>query len=348
LLPTIALENDVIVMIDQRRLPREELYLRCRDHREVAAAIRDMAIRGAPAIGVAAAMAVALGMRRQSSEDADERERAFAAIQAELMGTRPTAVNLSWALDRMRRRFSANRSAPKNELDDALRAEALAIEAEDLEACRRMSDLGAALVPENARVLTHCNAGGLATAGHGTALGVVRTAARQGKVRMVFADETRPYLQGARLTAWELLRDGIPTTVITDGTAGHLMARGEIDLVVVGADRIAQNGDFANKIGTYSLAVLAREHGLPLLVVAPTSTFDPETPDGAGIPIEERPHEEVLSFAGTRVAPEGALARHPAFDVTPHRLVTAIICERGVARPPFAAALSALLSKEND
>ncbi|MBN2371724.1 MAG: S-methyl-5-thioribose-1-phosphate isomerase [Vicinamibacteria bacterium] len=344
--PTIAWEEDVIVMIDQRRLPREEIYLRCRDHLEVAAAIRDMAIRGAPAIGIAAAMAVALGMKRHAGQDVGGRERAYAAIHDVLAETRPTAVNLFWALERMRRRFAETRSAPKDALDDTLRREALAIEAEDLDACRRMGELGAALVPERARILTHCNAGGLATAGHGTALGVVRSAARLGKVRMVFADETRPFLQGARLTAWELLRDGIPTTVITDGMAGHFMARGEIDLVVVGADRIAMNGDVANKIGTYSLAVLAREHGLPFFVVAPTSTFDPETPNGSGIPIEERPQDEVLRFAGTSIAPEGALARHPAFDVTPHRLVTAVICERGVARPPFAASLSALLRKE--
>jgi len=224
----------------------------------------------------------------------------------------------------------------------ALLDEALAVQQEDLESCRRLGDLGAELLPAEARVLTHCNAGALATAGYGTALGVVRSAARLGKVKAVFADETRPWLQGARLTAWELVQDGIPTTLIADGMAGHLMARGEINAVVVGADRIAANGDVANKIGTYTVAVLAREHGVPFYVAAPVSTFDLATPTGADIPIEERPAHEVTHLAGRRIAPEGVAVRNPAFDVTPHRYVTAIVCERGIARPPFEESLRAL------
>ncbi len=341
LVPTVAWEDGAVVMIDQRRLPMEEAFVRCRTHHEVAAAIRDMAIRGAPAIGVAAALGLAAGVRTTGSEGP--------ALLAEwqemcsvLAATRPTAVNLFWAIERMRRRFEALRAAGGASLRQGLLDEALAIQAEDLEACRRMGDLGAELLPAEARVLTHCNAGALATAGYGTALGVVRSAARLGKVRMVFADETRPWLQGARLTAWELLQDGIPTTLISDNMAGHLMARGEINAVVVGSDRIAANGDVANKIGTYTVAVLAKEHGIPFYVAAPVSTFDLATPTGAGIPIEERPAEEVTHVAGRRIAPEGVLVRNPAFDVTPHRYVSAIVCERGVARPPFTESLRAL------
>jgi methylthioribose-1-phosphate isomerase len=340
-IPTVAWEDGVVVMIDQRRLPHEEVLLRCRDHHEVAAAIRSMAIRGAPAIGVAAAFGLALGVRCTRSEGG--------ALVAEwqdmcsvLAATRPTAVNLFWAVERMRRRFHAASSQGGETLRHGLLDEALAIQREDLESCRRMGDLGAELLPAEARVLTHCNAGALATAGYGTALGVIRSAFRLGRVKAVFADETRPWLQGARLTAWELLRDGIPTTLIADNMAGHLMARGEIDAVVVGADRIAANGDVANKIGTYTVAVLAKEHAVPFYVAAPVSTFDLATPTGAGIPIEERPAEEVTHVAGRRVAPEGVAVRNPAFDVTPHRFVTAIVCERGVARPPYAESLRAL------
>jgi methylthioribose-1-phosphate isomerase len=243
----------------------------------------------------------------------------------------------------MRRRFDED--APKGgaAVRDGLLAEALAIQEEDLAACRRMGDLGATLFAEPARILTHCNAGALATAGYGTALGVIRSAARMGKVKNVFADETRPYLQGARLTAWELLRDGIPTTLIADNMAGHLMARGEVDAVIVGADRIAANGDVANKIGTYSVAVLAKENGLPFYVAAPVSTIDLATADGAAIPIEERPAEEVTHHAGRRLAPEGVGVRNPAFDVTPHRYVSAIVCERGIARPPYGPSLRGLV-----
>jgi methylthioribose-1-phosphate isomerase len=261
-----------------------------------------------------------------------------------LADTRPTAVNLFWAIERMRRRFEALAGEGGETLRSALLAEALAVQQEDLLACRRMGDLGAELLPQDARILTHCNAGALATAGYGTALGVVRSAARLGKLKAVFADETRPWLQGARLTLWELMRDGIDATLIAESAAGHLMARGEINAVVVGADRIAANGDVANKIGTYTVAILAKEHGLPFFVAAPVSTLDLHTPTGQDIPIEERPVHEVTHVAGHRIAPEGARVRNPAFDVTPHRYVTAIVCERGVARPPYEDSLARLVA----
>jgi methylthioribose-1-phosphate isomerase len=343
-LRTVDWEDDAVVMIDQRRLPAEETYLRCRDHREVAAAIRDMAVRGAPAIGVAAAFGVALGVRRSRSEGPALRAE-FDAICEDLRVTRPTAVNLFWAIERMRRAFDAAEARGREALGDALLAEAKAIHSEDVAACRAMGDFGAALIDKPSRVLTHCNAGALATAGYGTALGVIRSAARDGKIRGVIADETRPFLQGARLTAWELTRDGIPTTLIADNMAGHLMATGQVDLVVVGADRIAGNGDVANKIGTYGVAVLARENGVPFYVAAPVSTFDLEVPSGDHIPIEERPAEEVTHHGGRRLAPEGVSVRNPAFDVTPHRFVTAIVCERGVARPPYEESLRRLAGR---
>jgi methylthioribose-1-phosphate isomerase len=341
LVPTVAWEDGAVVMIDQRRLPLEETFVRCRDHREVAAAIKDMAVRGAPAIGVTAALGLALGVRNTSTEGATLRAE-WNDMCAVMSATRPTAVNLFWAIERMRRRFDAFANTGGDTLREALLDEALAIQADDVESCRRMGDLGAQLLPERSRVLTHCNAGALATAGYGTALGVVRSAARMGKLEEVFADETRPFLQGARLTAWELKQDDLPVTVITDGMAGHLMARGEINAVVVGSDRIAANGDVANKIGTYTVAVLAKEHSIPFYVAAPVSTFDLSTPTGAEIPIEERSAEEVTTIAGRRVTPDGVGVRHPAFDVTPNRLVAAIVCERGVARPPYTESLRAL------
>jgi methylthioribose-1-phosphate isomerase len=341
MIPTVAWDDGVVVMIDQRRLPGEQSLLRCRDHHEVAGAIREMAIRGAPAIGVAAALALALGARNTRAEG-DTLRAEWSSICTELAATRPTAVNLFWAIERMRRRFDALAAQGGEALRQALLSEALEIQEQDLSACHRMGDLGAELLPAEARILTHCNAGALATAGYGTALGVVRSAARAGKVKAVFADETRPWLQGARLTVWELMQDGIAATLIAEGAAGHLMAKGEINAVVVGADRIAANGDVANKIGTYSVAVLAKEHGLPFYVAAPVSTLDLQTPSGASIPIEERPAHEVTHLAGQRVAPEGTLVRNPAFDVTPHRYVTAIVCERGVARPPYGESLARL------
>jgi methylthioribose-1-phosphate isomerase len=340
--PTVAWEDGAVVMIDQRRLPHEEVLLRCQDHRDVAAAIKDMAIRGAPAIGVAAAFGLALGVRTTRNEGAPLVAE-WQDMCSLLAATRPTAVNLFWAIERMRRRFDSLSAEGGEALRNGLLEEALAVQHEDLESCRRMGDLGAELLPDDARVLTHCNAGALATAGYGTALGVVRSAFRLGKLKAVFADETRPWLQGARLTAWELLQDGIPTTLIADNAAGHLMARGEINAVVVGSDRIAANGDVANKIGTYTVAVLAKEHSVPFYVAAPVSTFDLATATGADIAIEERPADEVTHVAGRRVAAEGVTVRNPAFDVTPHRFVTAIVCERGVARPPFLESLRALV-----
>ena len=338
---TIAWEGEAVVLIDQRRLPQEESYLRCKDPAEVASAIRDMAVRGAPAIGVAAALGIALAVRHRRLEG-DALRQGFESACEQMRVTRPTAVNLFWAIERMRRRFAAEAPRGAGAVREGLLEEALAILEEDVAACRRMGDLGAELITRPSRVLTHCNAGALATAGYGTALGVIRSAARDGKVLGVFADETRPYLQGARLTAWELTRDGIPTTLIADNMAGHMMATGQVDLVVVGADRIAANGDVANKIGTYSVAVLARENGIPFYVAAPVSTFDLSTPTGAEIPIEERPADEVTHHAGHRMAPSGVAVRNPAFDVTPHRYVTAIVCEKGVARPPYAESLRAL------
>jgi methylthioribose-1-phosphate isomerase len=292
---------------------------------------------------VAAALGLALGVRR-SEAAGGALPAAFDAMCADLGRSRPTAVNLFWAIERMRRRFA--REAPRGvqAVRDGLLEEARAIHDEDLDACRRMGDLGAALVPEAARLLTHCNAGALATAGYGTALGVIRSAARAGKVRLVYAGETRPYLQGARLTAWELAHEGIPVTLIADSMAGHLMARGEVDAVIVGADRIAANGDVANKIGTYTLAVLARENALPFYVAAPVSTIDLATASGAEIPIEERAPEEVTHHGGRRLAPEGVAVRNPAFDVTPHRYVTAIITEKGIARPPYAESLRTVMT----
>jgi len=344
LVPTVTWEDDAVVMIDQRRLPDEQVFLRCRDHREVADAIRGMAIRGAPAIGVAAALGLARGVGISSAEG-QALGLEFDRMCADLADTRPTAVNLFWAIARMRQRFATSAAAGGPALRAALLREALAIQEEDVAACRRLGDLGADLLPAEARVLTHCNAGALATAGYGTALGVIRSAARQGKIRQVFADETRPYLQGARLTAWELMQDGIPTTLIADSMAGFMMARGEVNAVVVGADRIARNGDVANKIGTYTVAVLAREHGLPFYVAAPVSTIDLETQDGSAIPIEERPAEEITHHGGRRLAPAGVTVRNPAFDVTPARFVTAIVCERGVARAPYEESLRALVMK---
>ena len=319
---------DAVRIIDQRRLPAEEAWLALESADAVADAIRTRAVRGAPAIGVAAAYGLAVEARRGAGGP----ELRLAAER--LVRARPTAVNLAWAVRRVSLRIGEGAGA--------LLAEAHAIRDEDEESCRRIGALGAPLLPPGARVLTHCNAGALATAGYGTALGIVRAAREAGRLGEVFADETRPFLQGARLTAWELKRDGIPVTLITDSMAGWLMARGEISAVVVGADRIAANGDVANKIGTYSLAVLASHHAIPFYVAAPWSTLDPATPTGEGIPIEERASDEVVRIAGELVAPEGVPARYPAFDVTPARLVTAIVTERGVLRAPYAAAIAAL------
>jgi methylthioribose-1-phosphate isomerase len=341
MLPTIEWQSDAIVMVDQRKLPSAEIYVRCTTATEVAKAIKTMVIRGAPAIGVAAAMGIALGIERSKATGTRQFAAEFQKTCDLMAATRPTAVNLFWAIERMKRCFSDAALAGESvdQLKARLRAEALAIHDEDVASCRAIGRYGAALVPDEATVLTHCNAGALATAGYGTALGVIRGAIDAGKRVRVLADETRPFLQGSRLTAWELVRDDIDTTVITDNMAGAIMREGQIDLVVVGADRIAANGDTANKIGTYTVAVLAKEHGIPFYVAAPWSTVDLATADGSGIPIEERNAKEVTHVGGSQLAPEGARVRNPAFDVTPHRYITAIVTDRGVFRPPFSTTL---------
>ena len=330
---TIEWTDAGVVMIDQTRLPREQVFVTCRSYVEVAVAIRSMVIRGAPAIGVAAAMGVALGVQ----EDAD-----FERVCDTLASTRPTAVNLFWAIERMRVLRASLKGVARPELVRRMIEEAKNIRLDDIAICRAMGKHGAPLVPDGKTVLTHCNAGALATAGYGTALGVIRAAAEAGKNIDVFADETRPFLQGARLTAWELQQDGIPTTLITDNMAGHFLHSGRIGCVVVGADRIAANGDVANKIGTYSLAVLAKENNVPFYVAAPVSTFDLTLESGDSIPIEQRAAEEVTHVFGVPVAPENIRVENPAFDVTPSRYVTAIISERGVARAPYEESLRRL------
>jgi methylthioribose-1-phosphate isomerase len=347
---TIEWTEDGVRMIDQTRLPAEEVYRTCRDYREVAEAIRAMVIRGAPAIGVAAAMGIALGIKQSAARTVAELRAEFEAIAETISRTRPTAVNLFWAVKRMRVVFERSLTAQVSEAEKVAGVRAMLVEdayrilMEDIAANQAMGQHGAALLPDSGTVLTHCNAGALATGGYGTALGVIRAAVAAGKKIKVFADETRPFLQGARLTAWELAKDGIPVTLITDNMAGHFMQRGEIQAVIVGADRIAANGDVANKIGTYTLAVLARENNIPFYVAAPRSTIDMSIASGDEIPIEERSPREVTHWAGVPTAPEGIEARHPAFDVTPHRYVTAIITERGIARVPYTESLKALFA----
>ena len=332
-----------VVILDQRRLPVEVIHHTYTDYREVAAAIKDMVIRGAPAIGVAAAMGVALGVERSSARTLEELRAEFPNICQTIKQTRPTAVDLFWGIERMKRQFeqllAAN--APLDATRRAMVEEARAIHAEKRAIDEAMGRFGAELMPAAGQVMTQCNAGALATAGIGSALGVIRVAIEQGHKLSVLVPETRPYLQGARLTAWELHEGGVPLTVITDNMVGHFMKAGKVDAVVVGADRIAANGDTANKIGTYQIAVLAREHGVPFYVAAPVSTFDLAIPSGVQIPIEERPAEEVTHFRGVRIAPDVAAA-NPAFDVTPARLISAIICERGVARAPYTESLRRL------
>lgn len=338
---TLEWTENGVVMIDQRKLPGEELYPVFKTYQEVAQAIRDMVVRGAPAIGVAAAMGVALGAKQIQTDSAQEFEQQFGEICGTLASTRPTAVNLFWAIERMKRVFRQHiETGDLQKVKQALEAEAVQMHAEDIALNRRMGSFGAGLLGE--RVLTHCNAGALATAGYGTALGVIRAAVEQGKKIHVFADETRPFLQGARLTAWELQKDNIPVTLITDNMAGYFMQQGKIDCVVVGADRIAANGDVANKIGTYSVAVLAKENHIPFYVAAPISTLDLSLPSGQHIPIEQRSSREVTHIQQSAIAPEGVRVANPAFDVTPNRYVTAIITERGVAKAPYDQSLKAL------
>ena len=344
MLPTIDWSNDAVVMVDQRKLPRKETYVTCRTASEVARAIRKMVIRGAPAIGVAAAMGIALSVNRSKLKGMHAFATEFYKTCDLMAATRPTAVNLFWAIARMKTVFSTAAKAGQSpdEIKTKLESEARRIHDEDVSNCRTLGAFGAEVVPDGARILTHCNAGALATAGYGSALGVIRSAVGDGKRVTVFADETRPFLQGSRLTAWELLRERIQTTVITDNMAGAMMKSGEVDIVIVGADRIAANGDIANKIGTYTVAVLAKENGLPFYVAAPRSTIDFSTPDGDHIQIEERDQREVTHLGSNRVVPEGALVRNPAFDITPHQYVTGVITELGILRAPYKDSLQSV------
>ena len=339
---TLEWTNSGVRFIDQTRLPTEEVYVTCRDYREVATAIRDMIVRGAPAIGVAAAMGVALGVRDSKAISYAELQPELDQICNTLAATRPTAVNLFWAIQRMRERAEQLSARPIEEIRNELIEEAQRMYLADIAACEAMGRNGAALMPSSGGVLTHCNAGALATCGYGTALGVIRAAVEAGKKIHVFADETRPFLQGSRLTAWELTKDGIPTTVISDNMAGAMMKQGKIGAVVVGADRIAANGDVANKIGTYSVAILASAHNIPFYVAAPWSTVDLATPHGDNIPIEQRSAREVTHIADRQMTPDGIHVENPAFDVTPHKYVTAIITERGIAKPSYSTSLAEL------
>ena len=342
MIKTLEWTNDGVRLIDQTKLPTEETYVTCKCYEEVADAIRNMIVRGAPAIGVTAAMGIALGVRDATAKDQTELKRELDRVCDALAQTRPTAVNLFWAIRRMKEKFEQVSDQPVANIQQALIAEAQRMLAEDIAANEAMGKYGAVLLPASGGVLTHCNAGALATCGYGTALGVIRAAVDSGKKLHVFADETRPFLQGSRLTAWELMKDGIPTTVISDNMAGAIMRQGKIKSVVVGADRIAANGDVANKIGTYSVAVLASAHGIPFYVAAPFSTVDFNTPDGSGIPIEQRSPREVTHLAGKQIAPDGVEVENPAFDVTPHEYVAGIITERGVAREPYTDSLREL------
>ena len=339
---TLEWTDSGVRFIDQTKLPTEEAYVTCKTYGQVADAIRNMVVRGAPAIGVAAAMGIALGVKSSKAETVGELKPEFDRI-CEVMGdTRPTAVNLFWAIRRMREKFELLRVRPLPQLKQALIDEARRMHAEDIAANQAMGRHGATLMPASGGVLTHCNAGALATCGYGTALGVIRAAVEQGKKIHVYADETRPFLQGSRLTAWELMKDGIPTTVISDNMAGAMMKQGKIGAIVVGADRIAANGDVANKIGTYMLAVLAKEHGIPFYVAAPFSTVDLDTPDGSRIPIEQRNPREVTHIAGKQMVPDGTEVENPAFDVTPAKYVSAIVTEKGIAHEPYGESLRKL------
>ena len=341
MIPTLTWTPEGVRFIDQTKLPLEESYVTATDYEQVADVIVTMVVRGAPAIGVSAAYGVALGAIRSRAESAERFQPEFERICARLAGTRPTAVNLFWAIDRMKRLFAQLRAAGASiaEVKEKILAEAHAMYEEDIAACKAMGAFGGKLLPNEGGVLTHCNAGALATCGYGTALGVIRSAVEQGKRIHVYADETRPFLQGARLTAWELMADGIATTVICDNMAASLMRAGKINAVVVGADRIAANGDFANKIGTYNVAILAKEHGIPFYCAAPWSTIDTATATGDAIPIEERNAVEVTHHGGKQLTPHGVGICNPAFDVTPAKYVTAIITERGVLRAPYAESL---------
>jgi methylthioribose-1-phosphate isomerase len=342
MIQTLEWTDKGVSFIDQTKLPTEEVYVVCSTYQQVADVIRNMVVRGAPAIGVAAGMGIALGVKNSKAETVGELKKDFDQICKVIGETRPTAVNLFWAIRRMQDKFESLRVRPVAQIKQALIEEAQRMHAEDIAANQAMGRHGATLMPSSGGVLTHCNAGALATAGYGTALGVIRAAVEQGKKIHVYADETRPFLQGSRLTAWELMKDGIPTTVISDNMAGAMMKQGKIGAIVVGADRIAANGDVANKIGTYTVAVLAKEHGIPFYVAAPISTVDLETRDGSGIPIEQRSSKEVSHIAGKQMVPDGVQIENPAFDVTPAKYIAAIITERGVAKAPYIESLKRL------
>ena len=342
MIQTLEWTDQGIRFLDQTKLPTVETYVTCTTYQQVAEVIRNMVVRGAPAIGVAAAMGIALGANNSRAETVADLKQDFEQICRVMGETRPTAVNLFWAIRRMQEKFATVCIRPIPQIKQALIEESRRMHAEDIAANQAMGRHGATLMPATGGVLTHCNAGALATAGYGTALGVIRAALEQGKKLHVYADETRPFLQGSRLTAWELMKDGIPTTVISDNMAGSMMRQGKIDAIVVGADRVAANGDVANKIGTYTLAILAKEHGIPFYVAAPISTVDFDTRDGSGIPIEQRSRKEVTHIAGRQMVPDGVEVENPAFDVTPARFVTAIITERGVAKAPYEESLKRL------
>src|SRR6202048_880815 len=343
MIQTLEWTHQGVRFIDQTKLPTEEIYVTCKTPEQVADVIRTMVVRGAPAIGVAAAMGIALAVKNSKAETAGDLKRDFDQA-CDLIGkTRPTAVNLFWAIRRMQEKLERIRIRPIPQIKQTLIEEAQRMHAEDIAANQAMGRHGATLMPSEGGVLTHCNAGALATAGYGTALGVIRAAVEQGKKIHVYADETRPFLQGSRLTAWELKKDGIPTTVISDNMAGAIMSQGKIGAIVVGADRIAANGDVANKIGTYTVAVLAKEHGMPFYVAAPISTVDLDTADGSGIPIEQRDSKEVTHIGGRQMVPAGVEVENPAFDVTPSNYIAAIITERGIARAPYSESLSELV-----
>ena len=348
MIQTLEWTESGVRFIDQTKLPMEETYVTCRTCDQVADVIRNMVVRGAPAIGVAAAMGIALGVKNSKAKTVGELKPEFDRCCEAIGKTRPTAVNLFWAIRRMREKFEALRVRPLPEIKQAIIEEAQRMHAEDIAANQAMGRFGAMLMPASGGVLTHCNAGALATCGYGTALGVIRAAVEQGKKIHVYADETRPFLQGSRLTAWELMKDGIPTTVISDNMAGAMMKQGKIAAIVVGADRIAANGDVANKIGTYTVAILAKEHGIPFYVAAPISTVDLACPEGSQIPIEQRSAKEVTHIAGKQMVPDGVGVENPAFDVTPAKYVAAIITEKGVARAPYEESLRRLAAQETE
>jgi len=339
-------KNDRVFLLDQRILPEKELYLECRTYQDVAHAIKCMVVRGAPAVGIAAAMGIALGVRAIPEKNKKEFLSQFDKICNTVASTRPTAVNLFWAIEKMKKLVYQNLRASLKVLSLLLKKEALKILKEDIESNKRMGKYGSKLIKNGATILTHCNAGALATGGYGTALGVIRAAKAQGKKVQVIADETRPFLQGARLTAWELKKDGIPVTVITDNMAAFMMQQKRIDAIIVGADRIAANGDTANKIGTYSLAILANEHKIPFYVAAPLSTIDFNLKTGREIPIEERDKKEVSHIGGKRMVPQGVSIWNPAFDVTPNRFITAIITDYGVVKKPYQKNLKKLVKNK--